>query len=298
MLDSKADARWVLVAEDDDDIRQILCETLMQEADGLQIEVVEARDGMEALAKVNSREFHCVLTDVRMPRSSGLELIRAMQQTPLNAHTPKLVVTAVPLCELGTLATHIRVINKPFVASELARIVVREIRLGRMDDRAAVHLINPYAQAIEELMRVDLKQEIKIDAPSVHRYGEELMGDIHCSLVLAAGHLRHRFTLSFDKMLLQALKFGYFQERTASSASLNPESVAKQLCQLIHEKASPRMQVILGAAPVLSGNSFCTRDDRSLYTAMCNTTGIKVVINTPNGRLVAGAHAKSRPRRV
>jgi len=298
MLDSKADTRWVLIAEDDDDIRQIFRDTLLHEPDGLNIELVEARDGIEALAKVNGREFHCVLTDVRMPRASGLDLIRAMQQTPLNAHTPKLVITAAPITELGALASHIRVVPKPFIASDVVRMVVRELRLGRMDDRAAVHLINPFAEAIEEFVREELKQECKIDAPSVQRQGEDLPGDIHCNLVIASGHMRHRFTLSFDQRLLKALKSEYFQGRTASHASLTHEKVAKQLCQLFHEKAATKMQAILGAAPVLSGNSFVTRDQTAAYASMCNTTGIKVIFNTANGRLIAGAYSKARHRRV
>ena len=298
MLDSRADTRWVLIADDDDDIRQIFRDTLLQEPDGLSIEVVEARDGIEALAKVNGREFHCVLTDVRMPRASGLDLIRAMQQTPLNAHTPKLVITAAPLAELSALASHIRVVPKPFIASDVIRMVVRELRLGRMDDRAVVHLINPFAEAIEEFFREELKKDCQVDAPSVQRQGEDIQGDIHCQLVIASGHMRHRFTLSFDQRLLKTLKSEYFQVRSVSHASLTHENIAKQLCQVFHEKAAAKMHLILGAAPVLSGNSFIAREHTAAYSAMCNTTGIKVIFNSRSGRITAGAYSKARTRRA
>jgi two-component system, cell cycle sensor histidine kinase and response regulator CckA len=65
--------RTILVVEDADPIRKLVCTMLSQ--DGYQC--LEARDGTEALQVVErAPELHLVLTDVVMPHMGGAELAR------------------------------------------------------------------------------------------------------------------------------------------------------------------------------------------------------------------------------
>jgi CheY-like chemotaxis protein len=89
------ETRWVLLAEDDDDIRTLIRDSLIAEVEssgnGVLLKVVEAKDGTEALEQAVVQRFHCVITDLRMPRTTGDEFIRSMQSHPLNANTPTLI---------------------------------------------------------------------------------------------------------------------------------------------------------------------------------------------------------------
>lgn len=64
----------VLVVDDDPDIRSLLATML-----GTRFEIEEAADGADAISIVASRPIAWVLSDVEMPRMSGLELARSMR---------------------------------------------------------------------------------------------------------------------------------------------------------------------------------------------------------------------------
>ena len=78
----------ILVADDEPSFRELLADIL--EAAGH--EVVEARDGEEALAALERGVYDLVLTDQRMPGIGGLELLRRIRQRA--APPPVVMLTA------------------------------------------------------------------------------------------------------------------------------------------------------------------------------------------------------------
>jgi CheY-like chemotaxis protein len=86
----------VLLADDDQDVRSLLARALRDDG----FEVVEAGDGAEALERIEETRGagsyhslpHVIVTDLRMPRVSGLEMMERLRQTGLDV--PVVVVTA------------------------------------------------------------------------------------------------------------------------------------------------------------------------------------------------------------
>jgi len=68
-------AKLILVVDDEEDIREIVSEYLQ----GLGYEVMEATDGEEALFKCSQQRFDLVITDIRMPKMNGLDLLNALK---------------------------------------------------------------------------------------------------------------------------------------------------------------------------------------------------------------------------
>ena len=68
-------ARRILVVDDDADIRTELAEFL--ETKGYQVEV--AGDGREALDMIKAAPADVMITDIKMPRGDGYELIRQLR---------------------------------------------------------------------------------------------------------------------------------------------------------------------------------------------------------------------------
>ncbi|HEX5544293.1 MAG TPA: response regulator [Nitrospira sp.] len=66
----------VLVVDDQDQVRQLIRETLEQAG----YEVEEARDGKEALDRYRARSTDLVIMDILMPDQDGLEAIMALRQ--------------------------------------------------------------------------------------------------------------------------------------------------------------------------------------------------------------------------
>jgi CheY-like chemotaxis protein len=79
----------ILVVEDLDDARELTCVMLEQHG----AEVVTAKDGAEALATMSASDIDLVLTDLRMPRMDGFELLLELDRSQPQ-HPPVIAVSA------------------------------------------------------------------------------------------------------------------------------------------------------------------------------------------------------------
>jgi two-component system chemotaxis response regulator CheY len=79
----------VLAVEDSASVRQLIRMTLLDAG----YDVVEAKDGAEAVQKAGATRFDCVVTDINMPVMNGIEFIKAFRSNPLGAGVPVLVLT-------------------------------------------------------------------------------------------------------------------------------------------------------------------------------------------------------------
>jgi diguanylate cyclase (GGDEF)-like protein/PAS domain S-box-containing protein len=86
--DSRRTAR-VLVADDDATMRLLVGEALEQEG----IEVEEAADGAEAVARFRARAHDLVLLDVRMPGGDGFAVCEEIRKEPAGADVPIVIMT-------------------------------------------------------------------------------------------------------------------------------------------------------------------------------------------------------------
>ena len=66
----------VLVVDDDPEMRALILDVLQQEG----YEVVEAKDGAEAVRALRSRDFDIILMDKNMPGPTGLDLLPGLQR--------------------------------------------------------------------------------------------------------------------------------------------------------------------------------------------------------------------------
>lgn len=79
----------VLVVDDDETMRLLVGEALEPEG----IDVEEAADGPEALARFRAQAFDLVLLDVRMPGSDGFAVCESLRKEPAGANVPILIMT-------------------------------------------------------------------------------------------------------------------------------------------------------------------------------------------------------------
>ncbi len=82
--------RTILVADDEDDLREALKTTL--ESAGYK--VVEAADGMTALASYQEHHPDLVLLDLNMPKMHGLEVLKNIRADAAGATIPVTILTA------------------------------------------------------------------------------------------------------------------------------------------------------------------------------------------------------------
>ncbi len=81
----------ILVVDDFSTMRRIV-RNLLKELGFLNVQ--EAEDGVEALAKLRSGTFDFVVSDWNMPNMTGIELLIEIRKDPKLKHLPVLMVTA------------------------------------------------------------------------------------------------------------------------------------------------------------------------------------------------------------
>jgi CheY-like chemotaxis protein len=124
-MDTHEVRRWtselnVLVVEDD----EVLRESFQQLLSYLFAEVDAAVDGQDALDQLAAKNYDIVLTDLRMPRMSGFQLLQEIrQQSP---QQPIVVISAhedeALRRELAVYKVHY--LSKPVILEELLKVVI------------------------------------------------------------------------------------------------------------------------------------------------------------------------------
>ncbi len=124
----KAFPKTILLADDDDNLRRVL-EFQLHEAG---FTVLSAADGSEAFDMFTTNEVDSVITDLRMPKLSGLELLEKIKA--LNAETPVIVVTAFGEVETAVAAVKAGAfdyITKPFNRDEILLTLERALTFSQ-----------------------------------------------------------------------------------------------------------------------------------------------------------------------
>ena len=80
----------VLVADDDDDIRSLICIQLARAG----YDTIAARDGAQALRLAHDRRPELCIFDLVMPKLDGLEATRALRKSTTLAGVPVIMLTA------------------------------------------------------------------------------------------------------------------------------------------------------------------------------------------------------------
>jgi two-component system chemotaxis response regulator CheY len=82
-------AKSVLVVDDSGSFRTVVNLTLKQAC----YEVTEAKDGQEAVEKIQAGKFNLVICDLNMPNLDGLAFTRKIKAMPAHKFTPVLMLS-------------------------------------------------------------------------------------------------------------------------------------------------------------------------------------------------------------
>jgi DNA-binding response OmpR family regulator len=128
----KSSARYILVAEDDEGIRQLLFSTLIDAG----YRVGTAPDGMQAWEALHRKHYDLLITDNDMPNLTGLELIKRIRNAGLIL--PIMMVSGAFSVESERKNKRLQItaiVRKPFGIPELC-YTVREVLASRQVERS------------------------------------------------------------------------------------------------------------------------------------------------------------------
>ncbi|MDH4267823.1 MAG: ATP-binding protein [Deltaproteobacteria bacterium] len=155
------EGKRILVVDDDKTIRDLLYQTLTQFGT-LQVEL--AKDGEEALRKIEGSQFDLVLTDMRMPKMNGLQLVDEIAKVKPEIITVLMsgqatIDSAVEGVRRGASDFVTKPFNLPEMIIRLHKVLEEKQRIKRLSD-----FISELEKSIQELRKLD---EIKSEFVSV-----------------------------------------------------------------------------------------------------------------------------------
>jgi len=158
----------ILLVEDNIDSRTSLKEFLCE----LGHDVKECSDGEEALELFKKGYYPLVLSDIKMPRMSGIELLRAIKNSRNGEHTEVVLFTGYGDMESAIEALRAGAYDyllKPINVEELALITERiaEHQALKRENRLLTERFNDEVKAATEETRRELKRLKKIVSQSL-----------------------------------------------------------------------------------------------------------------------------------
>jgi two-component system response regulator PilR (NtrC family) len=125
----------ILIVEDEKSMREVL-EILLE---GENYDVTSASNGLEGLSYISKDIFDLVITDMKMPKVDGFELLRKIKET--SPDTIVIMITAFGTTETAIEAMKLGAydyINKPFKIDEIRLIVKKAIEKKRLSEELSL----------------------------------------------------------------------------------------------------------------------------------------------------------------
>jgi two-component system response regulator FlrC len=134
------EARCVLVVDDEASMRLAVTESLRRNG----YIVAQATNGQEAMDRIATSKPWLVLTDLKMPRSGGLEVVKEVKRRCPNTHV--VVMTAYGTVETAVEAMKCGAVDyllKPFATEQLEQVLVQlEAGLSAGSDGSGLSALN------------------------------------------------------------------------------------------------------------------------------------------------------------
>lgn len=120
----------IVLAEDDDDIRQVTARVLRRAGHT----VVETSDGAAGLQAVRNHLPDLVVSDIDMPKMSGVDLCMAIRADPGSASLPVLFISGslLPGDPRPADGQATAILRKPFLPGELLTCVEKLVQDGHV----------------------------------------------------------------------------------------------------------------------------------------------------------------------
>ncbi|MEE9442600.1 MAG: response regulator [candidate division Zixibacteria bacterium] len=115
----------ILIVDDNPNMSSLLSEML----EIFDYDSIRAADGVEAIEKVENEDFSLVITDMRMPKMSGLDLLQKIKRERPNL--PVVVISGYAIDDEGSnLLTSLAdgFLNKPFKMSDIEQLLAQVLK--------------------------------------------------------------------------------------------------------------------------------------------------------------------------
>lgn len=206
------DRKWILVVDDEKEIRESVVEFIKLNC-GDDVRVVEAVDGLDATSKINYQKFHCIITDMRMPKKEGEAFITSVRNNQYNDLTPVIIISGFVQKEIENQFPFVYFVGKPFNSFDLLELVKQQLKMGSTKTRLSAGVFNDLVQLTSEFLEKMVDQEkVKIGMAAIKGAGEEVRADYVSNIEVKIGKVQNTFSVLSTKENLEKIVVKIGQE--------------------------------------------------------------------------------------
>lgn len=238
--------KTILVIDDEKEIADTICE-IISTVEGRKI--INAATPSEAYMRSIGHKFDLIITDFKMPKTDGVDLIKVLRSQKQNANTPVILISAYTeeaLKKIGHMSD-VFVINKPFMADELLTAVsnmmsipsaASEDKKPHIDAQMLTEIISAASLVIQTLTGVE---EIQVEKPFLYERDQTpLAVDISGLLEMRTPQFQGSIAISFPKSTYLNMVNGMTKE---SFKEMNDDNISHAgiIMGLIYEQAKTNL---------------------------------------------------------
>lgn len=251
----------ILIVDDD----SLILDELKSIIEDMGHKPILAGDGMQAFFKFKNQKFDVVVTDLNMPKSSGLELIKSIKSHKVNSEVP-IIVNSGSITDFAaelTLIENLQVLEKPFdeeTFTEALTIALEKSQdEGIQKERAVQEILKLSAKTMSDTLHIICKQEPIVSPPIAtkgpfgfsHQYS---VTETFSSKELSIG-LLYSFNKEFAWNILDQLKKDVnkpsSEEKSFETMLKLTDSIGKKMAKTLSAKG----MALNRSTPILQGSS-------------------------------------------
>jgi chemotaxis protein CheX len=221
--------KTILIVEDEEELRELLVSEIRSIT---KYTVVQAADGVQAYQKARNQKFDMVMTDFKMPKITGSDLIAAIRETEGNDNVPILIYTGAmkEAKEECKAILNLEYIEKPAEHEVIAKSVEK---LANFDPnkkrfRLDVNFINPFIDAsMKTLNQMCNVESIKALKPYLLNPHEDLNIDISGTLGIVSPYFRGSIAISFSEEVYRPIVSKMIEENVENISIDNQDGAAE-----------------------------------------------------------------------
>jgi chemotaxis protein CheX len=265
---SEGGYKQILVIDDEKEIAALVTEAL---ATAPQRKVLNAGTPSEAYMRALTHRFDLVVTDFRMPKTDGVDLIKSIRSQKLNTNVPVLIISGFPQDverKMLQMADY-EILAKPFNIDDLSSAAERLLSLEKSrpikKTQFDIEILNEYINSAYSTIRaLTGEQSIKADKPFIAKKDEALKADITALINIQASKFSGTIALSFPEATYLKLVAGLTKVEQVTITDENSKT-AGSIVSLINGQARAALaekgRSLSEASPLI-----VTGKDHSLHT--------------------------------
>lgn len=191
--------KYLLIADGDEELRQQLVNEL---TDITQMIALGSADGIQAFQKTRNQRFDVILTEYKLNKITGKQIIDAYRETGHNEFTPIIIYTE-EIEEAKVQNRDVKLIEYIKKPAEFEKIGAKIVELSKLDPnkktfKIDVDFINPFIDSSMKTLN-SLCKVNNIDAQKPYLLNDEVLEiDISGTLAISSPYFKGSIAISFD----------------------------------------------------------------------------------------------------